>query len=522
MSFRARFIAGLLATGIAGWVSTAAAASPFATTPPPEVLEASPAFRYANMSDADALRELDRRGVAYERLADVPGVRTPVRLGSALHGVHVHSSLPAEQRTDSPFEILDARLALALDDFTALLEAHDVVELVHYTMYRPNVAKAEPDAKPLEAERADGKGLVTTRHPVKGKDGDEAKASDKADKPTSTKGSTKKSKTKKKTESKDGKTASAKGKGGKRKNAKKDGKDAKAVAAKIAPKSDAPSTNAQENPATSTREAVAAKIAPKNEMPAAQKSSPVEPALSKGIALEGASPLGTAPEATAGEPSKNGAVSATEPKAEASSETPSQKRHAKADKADKSDKSRRSSKGVEKPEPQAAKADKHEKTSKGSKDHGKDKKSKKRGDDHAKSHHGGEHGAGDKPKHDATNTEEDARLESETDAPAKQVNWAPPGTRHPAGLAIDVGALKKSDGRWLMVADHFDGRIGSATCGQTAKPPTTAEGRELWSIVCESSQAGLFSYVLTPNYNAAHADHFHMEIKPGSRLVLFH
>lgn len=35
------------------------------------------------------------------------------------------------------FEILDGRLALTLDDFSRILAAHDVVELVHFTMYRP-------------------------------------------------------------------------------------------------------------------------------------------------------------------------------------------------------------------------------------------------------------------------------------------------------------------------------------------------------------------------------------------------
>jgi hypothetical protein len=33
--------------------------------------------------------------------------------------------------------------------------------------------------------------------------------------------------------------------------------------------------------------------------------------------------------------------------------------------------------------------------------------------------------------------------------------WAPPGTRHPAGLAIDVALLHKKDGTWLSVASHF-------------------------------------------------------------------
>jgi hypothetical protein len=51
--------------------------------------------------------------------------------------VTIHGALPPAERAASAFEILDARLALALDDFCALLARHDVVEIVHFTMYRP-------------------------------------------------------------------------------------------------------------------------------------------------------------------------------------------------------------------------------------------------------------------------------------------------------------------------------------------------------------------------------------------------
>src|SRR5262249_14590781 len=120
--------------------SPARAFSPFLVVPDPAVAEASPAYRYANMSDAEALAELDRRGVIYSKVDPVRGVRAPIRLTGRLHGVYVPSYLPPAQRVVSPFEILDARLALALDDFCALLERHEIDEVIHFTMYRPNVA----------------------------------------------------------------------------------------------------------------------------------------------------------------------------------------------------------------------------------------------------------------------------------------------------------------------------------------------------------------------------------------------
>jgi hypothetical protein len=85
-----------------------------------------------------------------------------------------------------------------------------------------------------------------------------------------------------------------------------------------------------------------------------------------------------------------------------------------------------------------------------------------------------------------------------------------------------VGLLRKRDGRWLSVAGHFHGKIGDKTCGPGVSLPEAEDARELRAIVCESSDLGIFTYVLTPNYNAAHADHYHMEIKPGVRWFLYH
>lgn len=99
--------------------------------------------------------------------------------------------------------------------------------------------------------------------------------------------------------------------------------------------------------------------------------------------------------------------------------------------------------------------------------------------------------------------------------------WAPPGTRHPAGLAIDVGGFRMADGRLLSVA-QFAGKIGQQTCGTGAPVPISAEARELRQIVCDARSSGLFTYALTPNYDQDHHDHFHLEIKPGVMWFLYH
>ncbi len=311
-SSSSRLVVALLAAASALAAPSAARAfSPYLVVPPPAVAEASPAYRYANMTDADALAELDRRGVLYTRLGPVPGVRAPIRLTGRLHGVLVHASLPPEQRARSPFEILDARLALALDDFCALLARHDIDEVVHFTMYRPGAA--------------------------------------------------------------------------------------------------APDQGAAEDPAQ-----------------ASGKPSGARPRPGAGHAP----PASRAPEKRPGKP------------------LPA------------------------KP--------------------------------------GGPLGVKRRALRDAATTG------------LHPTTWAPFGTRHPGGLAIDVGLVHKRDGRWLTVGRDFHGKIGERTCGEGARVPDLPDARELHALVCEAAAESLFTYVLTPDYNAAHADHFHMEIKPGVRWFLYH
>ena len=67
-------------------------------------------------------------------------------LTGPLHGVTFRTGLPASQRASSPWEIVDCRLALALDDFAEQLEAHDIVTVVHLSMYRPPSSRW-PDGK---------------------------------------------------------------------------------------------------------------------------------------------------------------------------------------------------------------------------------------------------------------------------------------------------------------------------------------------------------------------------------------
>jgi hypothetical protein len=80
------------------------------------------------------------------------------------------------------------------------------------------------------------------------------------------------------------------------------------------------------------------------------------------------------------------------------------------------------------------------------------------------------------------------------------------GQQHCAALAVDVVSFGKRDGSRLVVERDFHGKIGALTCGTHARPRN-----ELWDIAC-SAAGQQFQVVLTPNWNADHRNHFHLEL----------
>ncbi len=148
MSARFPHLLSLLAAAATVWLTEApvAAGNKFLEIPETVESETAPAYRYANLSNRAAFRELKARRIPYRRVEDrVAGVRAPIRLTGKLHGVLIRSTLPETEWESTPYNILDARLALALDDLCRILAHHDVVEVVHFTMYRmPKTPGAEP------------------------------------------------------------------------------------------------------------------------------------------------------------------------------------------------------------------------------------------------------------------------------------------------------------------------------------------------------------------------------------------
>ena len=110
----------------------------------PRDADQTPAVRYAQLSQVDCEAELATRKIAFDRVT-ARGVLAPVRLAGRLHGVTFRTDLADAARATSPYEIADCRLVLALDDFAAILATHDIVEVRHYSMYRPPPASWADD-----------------------------------------------------------------------------------------------------------------------------------------------------------------------------------------------------------------------------------------------------------------------------------------------------------------------------------------------------------------------------------------
>jgi Extensin-like protein C-terminus len=91
-------------------------------------------------------------------------------------------------------------------------------------------------------------------------------------------------------------------------------------------------------------------------------------------------------------------------------------------------------------------------------------------------------------------------------------------SQHSFGLAIDMTRLKRADGTELIVERDFQGAIGEPVCGESARarPELSGEASDLRDLICDVARSGLFHHILTPNHDAAHHDHFHLDIARGA------
>jgi hypothetical protein len=88
-------------------------------------------------------------------------------------------------------------------------------------------------------------------------------------------------------------------------------------------------------------------------------------------------------------------------------------------------------------------------------------------------------------------------------------------SQHSYGTAIDIAAFRSQSGTTYSVLSDFT-MNGAPTC-----PPrsTNARDRVLKEVACWMYDSRTFHIILTPNYNSAHRDHYHVDLTTGSHFV---
>jgi hypothetical protein len=89
-------------------------------------------------------------------------------------------------------------------------------------------------------------------------------------------------------------------------------------------------------------------------------------------------------------------------------------------------------------------------------------------------------------------------------------------SQHAFAMAIDLAGFTLDDGTFWTVKDDFVINPDGDTC--TATPAAGAD-TFLHELICTLKAAGIWNIVLTPNYNADHRDHFHVDLTPDSDYI---
>ncbi len=90
-------------------------------------------------------------------------------------------------------------------------------------------------------------------------------------------------------------------------------------------------------------------------------------------------------------------------------------------------------------------------------------------------------------------------------------------SQHAYGNAIDLAVFKDTTGTsYSVAADFVIDPAPEKTCTAATVPGKDAFLHEL---ICGLKDAKLWNIVLTPNYNAAHRDHFHVDLTAGSDFL---
>ena len=93
-------------------------------------------------------------------------------------------------------------------------------------------------------------------------------------------------------------------------------------------------------------------------------------------------------------------------------------------------------------------------------------------------------------------------------------------SQHAYATAVDIAGVTLASGDYASVQDDFViDADADPTCEAATQP---GKDRLLHELICELKDAGIWTTVLTPNYNAAHRDHFHVDLSPGGDFIQSH
>jgi hypothetical protein len=90
-------------------------------------------------------------------------------------------------------------------------------------------------------------------------------------------------------------------------------------------------------------------------------------------------------------------------------------------------------------------------------------------------------------------------------------------SQHAHANAIDLAGFTLDDGSYYSVTDDWViDPADEATCAAATEP-----GPDTWmhDTICALKGAGVWNIVLTPNYNADHRSHFHVDLTPGADYI---
>jgi len=90
-------------------------------------------------------------------------------------------------------------------------------------------------------------------------------------------------------------------------------------------------------------------------------------------------------------------------------------------------------------------------------------------------------------------------------------------SQHAYAMAIDIAGLTDDLGTFYSVND--DWVIDPDTEETCAAATVAGADAFLHDTICELKAAGVWNIVLTPNYNDAHRNHFHVDLTPGSDFI---